>query len=74
MKKRNIITIIAVCAAIGAAVAAIILFHEEISDFVKKIIAKLETLRSREYCDDCCYDGFDEFDDFDDFEDVCTPF
>ena len=72
MKKNNIITIIAVCAAIGAAVAAVILFHEEISDFIKKIIAKLETLRGRDYYNDCCFD--DEFDDFDDFEDVASPF
>ena len=76
MSKKCIITLIAVCAAIGAAVAAIILFHEEISNFIKSIISKLEELRYRHY-DDCCYDGFDDFDvddDFDDFEDVCHPF
>ena len=73
MNKKSIVTIIAVCAAIGAVVAAIILFHEEIVDFIKSIINKLERLRSRDCYDDCCYDGFDDFDaydEFDDFEDV----
>ena len=78
MSKKCIITLIAVCAAVGAAVAAIILFHEEISDFIKSIISKLEDLRCRRYCDDdCCFDGFDDFDiddEFEDFEDVCHPF
>ena len=77
MNKKSIVTLIAVCTAIGAAVAAIILFHEEISDFVKKIINKLERLRSRDCYDDCCYDGFDDFDicdEFDDFEDVESCF
>ena len=72
MKRNNIITIIAVCTAVAAAVTAIIIFRDEIADFVKKIIAKCERLRSRDYYNDCCFD--DEFDDFDDFEDVCTPF
>ncbi len=74
MKKKNIITLIAVCAAIGAAVAAIIIFRDEIADFVKSIINKLDRIRSRECYDDCCYDGFDDFDEFDDFEDVSSPF
>ena len=77
MNKKSIVTIIAVCAAIGAAVAAIILFHEEIVDFIKSIINKLERLRSRDCYDDCCYDGFDDFDlydEFDDFEDVESVF
>ena len=74
MNKKSIVTLIAVCAAIGAAVAAIILFHEEIADFVKKIISKLERLRGGDCYDDCCYDGFDDFDEFDDFEDVESVF
>jgi len=77
MSKKCIITLIAVCAAVGAAVAAIILFHEEIADFRKNIINKLERLRYRKYDDDCCFDGFDDFDiddEFDDFEDVSSPF
>ena len=74
MSKKCIITLIAVCAAIGAAVAAIILFHEEIADFAKKIIRKLERLRSRDCYDDCCFDGFDDFDEFNDFEDVESCF
>ena len=77
MNKKSIVTIIAVCAAIGAAVAAIILFHEEIADFIKKIINKLERLRGGDCYDDCCYDGFDDFDvynEFDDFEDVESVF
>ena len=74
MNKKSIVTLIAVCAAIGAAVAAIILFHEEIADFVKKIINKLERLRGGDRYDDCCYDGFDDFDEFDDFEDVESVF
>ena len=77
MSKKCIITLIAVCAAVGAAVAAIILFHEEIADFAKKVINKLERLRNRNCYDDCCYDGFDDFDiddEFNDFEDVCHPF
>lgn len=73
MKKKSIITIIAVCAAIGAAVAAVILFHDEIVDFVKKIINKIDTLRGGRCCD-CCDDDFDVYDDFDDFEDVSSPF
>ena len=72
MKKNHIIALIAVCAAVGAAVAAIIIFRNEISDFVKKIIAKIERMRYPDDCEDCCFD--DAFDDFDDFEDVCTPF
>ena len=77
MSKKCIITLIAVCAAVGAAVAAIILFREEISDFIKSIINKLERLRYRHCDDDCCFDGFDDFDiedEFEDFEDVCSPF
>ena len=77
MNKKCIITLIAVCAAVGAAVAAIILFREEISDFIKSVINKLERLRYRRYDDDCCFDGFDDFDiddEFEDFEDVCSPF
>ena len=77
MSKKCIITLIAVCAAVGAAVAAIILFHEEIADFAKKVINKLDRIRSRRCHDDYCFDGFDDFDEydeFDDFEDVCHPF
>lgn len=72
MKKNNILAIIAVCAAIGAAVAAVIVFREEIADFVKNIIAKLDTLRSKDTYNDCCFD--ESWDDFDDFEDVPSPF
>ena len=74
MNKKCIITLIAVCAAVGAAVAAIILFREEISDFIKSIISKLERQRYRRYDDDCCFDGFDDFDEFNDFEDVESCF
>ncbi len=74
MTKKSIIALVAACAAIGAAVAAVIIFRDEISDFIKSIIAKLESLRSRDYYDDFCYDDFDDFDDFSDFEDVESPF
>jgi len=63
---KKIITIIAVCAAIGAAVGAVVCFHEEIRAFVKSILDKCSCT-----CCTCC-DDFDDIDDFDDFEDVYT--
>ncbi len=66
---KKLIKIISICAAVGAVVGAAFCFRDEISDFVKKIITKLEALKGESY-NDCCFD--DSYDDFDDFEDVET--
>ncbi len=67
---KNLCKILAICAGIGAAVGAIFCFREEIADFMKKIINKIDAMRCDRY-HDCCFD--DGYDDFSDFDDVSVP-
>ncbi len=61
--------IIAVCAAVGAVVGAVVVFREEIAAFISSILDKISSMRGyNDVCFDDSYDDFDEFDDFDDPE------
>ena len=66
---NKIIKILAICAAVGAAVGAVVIFREEIAAFISSILDKISAMRGYDdVCFDDSYDDLDEFDVFDDLE------
>ncbi len=65
---KNFIKLISICAAIGAACAAVFFFRDEIIDFIKKIINKLSDLKDGKLHFGRCGCEWDDFDNFDDVD------